>query len=60
MKNKDKCVPQVEDPRIARLVDGRILIGRDLGITTIQVCILFSALIGGGNSAFYTHIKYFS
>uniref|UniRef100_A0A3Q3L8X8 Transmembrane protein 132C-like n=1 Tax=Mastacembelus armatus TaxID=205130 RepID=A0A3Q3L8X8_9TELE len=28
---------KVEDPRIARLVDGRILIGRDLGITTIQV-----------------------
>lgn len=30
--------PQVEDSRIARLIDGRILIGRDLGITTIQVC----------------------
>uniref|UniRef100_A0A3B4X8L3 Transmembrane protein 132C-like n=1 Tax=Seriola lalandi dorsalis TaxID=1841481 RepID=A0A3B4X8L3_SERLL len=28
---------KVEDPRIARLIDGRILIGRDLGITTIQV-----------------------
>ncbi|XP_037535960.1 transmembrane protein 132C [Nematolebias whitei] len=28
---------KVEDPRIARLVDGHILIGRDLGITTIQV-----------------------
>uniref|UniRef100_A0A3Q3WYS7 Uncharacterized protein n=1 Tax=Mola mola TaxID=94237 RepID=A0A3Q3WYS7_MOLML len=28
---------KVEDPRIARLVDGQILIGRDLGITTIQV-----------------------
>ncbi|XP_077378540.1 transmembrane protein 132B isoform X2 [Festucalex cinctus] len=28
---------KVEDERIARLVDGRILIGRDLGITTIQV-----------------------
>ncbi|TMS03666.1 Transmembrane protein 132C, partial [Larimichthys crocea] len=28
---------KVEDSRIARLVDGRILIGRDLGITTIQV-----------------------
>ncbi|CAG5925020.1 unnamed protein product [Menidia menidia] len=27
----------VEDPRIASLIDGRILIGRDLGITTIQV-----------------------
>eukprot|EP00064_Thunnus_orientalis_P020481 superscaffoldBa00005648_g20618 len=27
---------KVEDPRIARLIDGRILIGRDLGITTIQ------------------------
>lgn len=32
------CAPQVEDPRIARLIDGQILIGRDLGITTIQVC----------------------
>ncbi|XP_044051226.1 transmembrane protein 132D isoform X2 [Siniperca chuatsi] len=28
---------KVEDPRIARLIDGRILVGRDLGITTIQV-----------------------
>ncbi|KAM3867794.1 transmembrane protein 132D [Diretmus argenteus] len=28
---------KVEDPRIARLIDGRILMGRDLGITTIQV-----------------------
>ncbi|KAM6930473.1 transmembrane protein 132D [Xenentodon cancila] len=28
---------KVENPRIARLVDGGILIGRDLGITTIQV-----------------------
>ncbi|XP_029366331.1 transmembrane protein 132C [Echeneis naucrates] len=28
---------KVEDPRIARLIDGRVLIGRDLGITTIQV-----------------------
>ncbi|XP_048852410.1 transmembrane protein 132C isoform X1 [Brienomyrus brachyistius] len=28
---------KVEDPRIARLVDGRVLMGRDLGITTIQV-----------------------
>uniref|UniRef100_A0A3P8T321 Transmembrane protein 132C n=1 Tax=Amphiprion percula TaxID=161767 RepID=A0A3P8T321_AMPPE len=28
---------KVEEPRIARLIDGRILIGRDLGITTIQV-----------------------
>ncbi|KAK5620224.1 hypothetical protein CRENBAI_000240 [Crenichthys baileyi] len=28
---------KVEDPRIARLVDGHILIGRDPGITTIQV-----------------------
>ncbi|KAM4575922.1 transmembrane protein 132D [Odontesthes bonariensis] len=28
---------KVEDPRIASLIDGRILIGRDLGITTIQV-----------------------
>lgn len=36
---------QVEDPRIARLVDGRILIGRDLGITTIQVCTLRSTPI---------------
>lgn len=40
-RNKDKCAQQVEDSRIARLVDGRILIGRDLGITTIQVCALF-------------------
>uniref|UniRef100_A0A3B5LNJ0 Transmembrane protein 132C n=1 Tax=Xiphophorus couchianus TaxID=32473 RepID=A0A3B5LNJ0_9TELE len=29
--------PLVEEPRIARLVDGHILMGRDLGITTIQV-----------------------
>lgn len=29
---------KVEDPRIARLIDGRVLMGRDLGITTIQVC----------------------
>ncbi|TNM89289.1 hypothetical protein fugu_003523, partial [Takifugu bimaculatus] len=28
---------KVEDPRIARLIDGHILIGRDLGITNIQV-----------------------
>ncbi|KAM9393913.1 transmembrane protein 132C [Pholidichthys leucotaenia] len=28
---------KVEDARIARLIDGRILMGRDLGITTIQV-----------------------
>ncbi|KAG7489328.1 hypothetical protein JOB18_009308 [Solea senegalensis] len=28
---------KVEDSRIARLIDGRILMGRDLGITTIQV-----------------------
>ncbi|KAF0034167.1 hypothetical protein F2P81_014233 [Scophthalmus maximus] len=28
---------KVEDPRIARLIDGQILMGRDLGITTIQV-----------------------
>ncbi|XP_005801069.3 transmembrane protein 132C-like [Xiphophorus maculatus] len=28
---------KVEEPRIARLVDGHILMGRDLGITTIQV-----------------------
>ncbi|KAG7481009.1 hypothetical protein MATL_G00062610 [Megalops atlanticus] len=28
---------KVEDPRIARLLDGRVLMGRDLGITTIQV-----------------------
>ncbi|KAM8866278.1 transmembrane protein 132C isoform 1-T1 [Synchiropus picturatus] len=28
---------KVEDPRIAKLVDGKILVGRDLGITTIQV-----------------------
>ncbi|KAI4875779.1 hypothetical protein NFI96_004655 [Prochilodus magdalenae] len=27
---------KVEDPRIARLIDGRVLMGRDLGITTIQ------------------------
>lgn len=36
-------IKQVEEPRIARLVDGHILMGRDLGITTIQVSsILFS------------------
>ncbi|XP_061787689.1 transmembrane protein 132B [Nerophis lumbriciformis] len=28
---------KVEDPRIAKLIDGRVLLGRDLGITTIQV-----------------------
>jgi len=28
---------QVEHPRIAKLIDGRVLMGRDLGITTIQV-----------------------
>nr|XP_014339642.1 PREDICTED: transmembrane protein 132C-like isoform X2 [Latimeria chalumnae] len=28
---------QVEDPRVAKLQDGKILIGRDLGMTTIQV-----------------------
>ncbi|XP_028852651.1 transmembrane protein 132C isoform X2 [Denticeps clupeoides] len=28
---------KVEDPRIAKLIDGRVLMGRDLGITTIQV-----------------------
>ncbi|XP_060739236.1 transmembrane protein 132C [Tachysurus vachellii] len=28
---------KVEDERIARLTDGRVLMGRDLGITTIQV-----------------------
>ncbi|XP_029103238.1 transmembrane protein 132C [Scleropages formosus] len=28
---------KVEDPRIARLIEGRVLMGRDLGITTIQV-----------------------
>ncbi|XP_076853957.1 transmembrane protein 132C [Brachyhypopomus gauderio] len=28
---------KVEDERIARLVEGRVLMGRDLGITTIQV-----------------------
>nr|XP_055054580.1 transmembrane protein 132C isoform X1 [Misgurnus anguillicaudatus] len=28
---------KVEDTRIARLIDGRVLVGRDLGITTIQV-----------------------
>ncbi|CAB1319286.1 unnamed protein product [Coregonus sp. 'balchen'] len=28
---------KVEDPRIARLLEGRVLMGRDLGITTIQV-----------------------
>lgn len=40
-----ECSPQVEDPRIARLVDGRVLVGRDLGITTIQVCPCSSSLI---------------
>ncbi|XP_041078986.1 transmembrane protein 132D-like [Polyodon spathula] len=28
---------KVEDPRIARLQDGKILAGRDIGVTTIQV-----------------------
>ncbi|KAJ8391726.1 hypothetical protein AAFF_G00086760, partial [Aldrovandia affinis] len=28
---------KVEDPRIARLLEGRVLMGRDVGITTIQV-----------------------
>ncbi|MGH0134762.1 UNVERIFIED_CONTAM: hypothetical protein FKN15_071175 [Acipenser sinensis] len=28
---------KVEDPRIARLQDGKILVGRDIGVTTIQV-----------------------
>ncbi|KAJ8379878.1 hypothetical protein SKAU_G00006560, partial [Synaphobranchus kaupii] len=28
---------KVEDPRIAQLLEGRVLMGRDLGITTIQV-----------------------
>ncbi|XP_071260365.1 transmembrane protein 132C [Salvelinus alpinus] len=28
---------KVEDPRIARLLEGRVLMGKDLGITTIQV-----------------------
>lgn len=37
MRKPGLCVQQVEDPRIAKLIDGRILMGRDLGITTIQV-----------------------
>lgn len=37
MRNLLQCAQQVEDPRIAKLIDGRILMGRDLGITTIQV-----------------------
>uniref|UniRef100_W5LIN7 Si:dkey-215k6.1 n=1 Tax=Astyanax mexicanus TaxID=7994 RepID=W5LIN7_ASTMX len=40
---------KVEDPRIARLIDGRVLMGRDLGITTIQVrlsSILTSLILG--------------
>lgn len=41
----NRCSPQVEDPRIARLIDGHILIGRDLGITTIQVHPLISDVI---------------
>lgn len=28
---------KVEDPRIARLLEGRVLMGKDMGITTIQV-----------------------
>ncbi|XP_072288950.1 transmembrane protein 132D [Eucyclogobius newberryi] len=28
---------KVDEPRIAKLIDGRILVGRDLGMTTIQV-----------------------
>lgn len=31
------CILQIEEPRIARLIDGRIVIGRDLGHTNIQV-----------------------
>lgn len=45
MANSYFCAPQVEDPRIARLIDGRILIGRDLGITTIQVFAICSILV---------------
>lgn len=41
MRKPGRCVQQVEDPRIAKLIDGRILMGRDLGITTIQVPTLF-------------------
>lgn len=37
MRKLVHCAQQVEDPRIAKLIDGRILMGRDLGITTIQV-----------------------
>ncbi|KAM6965288.1 transmembrane protein 132D [Aplochiton taeniatus] len=28
---------KVEDPRVAKLIDGHVLMGKDLGITTIQV-----------------------
>ncbi|KAK7934367.1 hypothetical protein WMY93_005263 [Mugilogobius chulae] len=28
---------KVDEPRIAKLIDGRVLVGRDLGMTTIQV-----------------------
>ncbi|XP_063049725.1 transmembrane protein 132C, partial [Engraulis encrasicolus] len=28
---------KVEDPRVARLIDGRVIMGRDLGITNIQL-----------------------
>lgn len=41
MRKLVQCAQQVEDPRIAKLIDGRILMGRDLGITTIQVPALF-------------------
>lgn len=33
---------KVEDTRTARLIDGRVLVGRDLGMTTIQVTIHLS------------------
>lgn len=40
-----RCSLQVEDPQFARLIDGRILIGRDKGMTTIQVDLLIFVLI---------------
>lgn len=39
---------KVEDPRVARLQAGRVLSGRDLGTTTIQVINLTCAWISLG------------
>lgn len=35
---------KVENPRIARLREGRILEGMDTGMTSIQVCVYFQYL----------------